>query len=167
MDGPKPAGMIGSVAVGRPVGGSITVFVAGEQDQSNVAALRSALTLAAALADHVVVDLAAATFVSAALVGAVSWAEVSLRGRGGRLTVRSLSPMARRVFELSSLDGLIAELRIEPGRPCARRPGAERWRGTATACGAPPGSLRAGRVASFGPDGRSAVALCRPDASTS
>lgn len=122
---------IGSVRVGRLDRNSVTVFVSGEQDQSNVASLHSALTLASAMADRVVVDLAAATFVSAALVGAVASAEASLHRRGAGLTVCSPSPMARRVFEMTSLEGLIDERCLTPS------PAAAAWRPAAARSCAP------------------------------
>lgn len=99
---------IGTVHVGRLCEGTVVVQVCGEQDQSNVPELRGALALAADDdPDTLVVDLASATFISAALIGAVAVASDGLQRRGARLRVRSPSCVARRVLHLCGLDALV------------------------------------------------------------
>ncbi|MGE0727329.1 MAG: STAS domain-containing protein [Acidimicrobiia bacterium] len=116
---------IGSAAVREPCDGTAVVAVAGEQDQSNVDELLTALLTAAAAADVVVVDLGDATFVSAAFIGAVAVAAVGQERRGGHLWVRGASPFVRRVFGLCSLEGLLGSptpaAPADPLRPGGRR----------------------------------------------
>lgn len=96
---------IGSIAVRRTGQRAAVVTVAGEQDQSNVADVLSAL-LGAAASEDVVVDLSATTFISAAFIGAIAMAAAGQQRRGGRLRVQGASPFVRRVFSLCDLDGL-------------------------------------------------------------
>lgn len=109
---------IGAVHVGRLLEGTVVVHVYGEQDQSNSPELCGALALAAdGDPDTLVVDLASATFVSAALIGAVVLASDAQQRRGARLRVRSPSCVARRVLHLCGLDALV-EAPVAP-RPLA------------------------------------------------
>jgi len=77
------------------------LWLQGEQDASNAAAVAKALGRAIAINDNnVVVDVSEVEFMGAATVGVLSWASELLRDRSRSLVLRSPPRCVRRVVEL-------------------------------------------------------------------
>lgn len=90
--------------------GSVVVRVAGELDTYTAPMMHERL---ADVIDgqgnlDIVVDLEGVTFMDSAGVSTVLRAHQRLRIRGGRLSVARPSPAARKVMEITGLDGLLS-----------------------------------------------------------
>ncbi len=99
--------------------GSVEVAVSGELDAYTAPQLQEELArLCGSERRRVVVDLSSTTFIDAAGVAALVATRVQCQHGGGWLQVRSPSPFASRVLEMTGLTGLLAP---EPGstRPAA------------------------------------------------
>ena len=90
------------------VGGCAVVRAGGEIDASTVPALDGAITEAASLASHVVVDLAQVTFVDSSGLGALIVARQSARERGGSISLVAPPPAVRRLLGSTHLNDVFA-----------------------------------------------------------
>lgn len=100
--------------------GSVEVAVSGEFDAYTAPRLQEELArLCGAEHRRVVVDLSSTTFIDAAGVAALVAARTHCHKGGGWLHVRSPSPFASRVLEMTGLTGLLA-----PDPAAARPPAA-------------------------------------------
>lgn len=85
------------------VGGSAVVRTGGELDARTVHGFDEAVTEAASLAAHVVVDLAQVTFVDSSGLGALIVARKAARDRGGSISLVSPPPVVRRLLGSTQL----------------------------------------------------------------
>lgn len=90
------------------MGGCAVVHIGGEIDASTVPALDRALTEAAGLASHVVIDLAQVTFVDSSGLGALIVARQSAREHDGSLSLVSPPPAVRRLLGSTHLNDVFA-----------------------------------------------------------
>ena len=88
------------------VPGGVSVRVVGEMDIATapqlVAAMRS---LSRWDTQHVWLDLTGLTFIDASGLGALVQARMLVEGRGGRLTLRGVPPLVRRLLTITNLSG--------------------------------------------------------------
>lgn len=86
------------------MGGCGVVRAGGEVDASTVQALDGAVTEAASVNSHVVIDLSEVTFVDSSGLGALIVARKSARARGGSMSLVSPPPAVRRLLGSTHLD---------------------------------------------------------------
>jgi anti-sigma B factor antagonist len=90
------------------VDGCALVLAGGEIDGRTVHAFHEAVTEAAGLASHVVIDLDAVTFVDSSGLGALIAARKSARERGGSISLVSPPPVVRRLLGSTQLHDVFA-----------------------------------------------------------
>ena len=88
--------------------GHAVVEVLGELDVAAAASFRRAVGDLMGGGDrHLVVDLAATSFVDSSGLGALLWAEHRLQAIGGEIDIVNLSPAVARIFEMAGLQTLL------------------------------------------------------------
>ena len=90
------------------MGDSAVVHVGGELDARTVHGFDEAVTEAASLASHVVIDLAQVTFVDSSGLGALIVARKAARERGGSISLVSPPPVVRRLLGSTQLHDVFA-----------------------------------------------------------
>ena len=90
------------------IDGCAVVHVGGEIDASTVHALDGAITEAAGLASHVVIDLAQVTFVDSSGLGALIVARQNQREHDGLISLVSPPPAVRRLLGSTHLNDVFA-----------------------------------------------------------
>jgi anti-sigma B factor antagonist len=90
------------------VGGSAVVRAGGELDSRTVHGFDEAVTEAASLATHVVIDLSQVTFVDSSGLGALIVARKAARERGGSVSLVSPPAVVRRLLGSTQLHDVFA-----------------------------------------------------------
>ena len=85
------------------MGGSAVVHAAGEIDAGTVHGFDEAVTEAASLASHLVIDLAQVTFVDSSGLGGLIVARRSARNRGGSVSLVAAPPSVHRLLGSTQL----------------------------------------------------------------
>ena len=90
------------------MGGTAVVHAGGELDTRTVHGFDEAVTEAASLSAHVVIDLSQVTFVDSSGLGALIVARKAARERGGSMSLVSPPPVVRRLLGSTQLHDVFA-----------------------------------------------------------
>ena len=87
--------------------GRIAFRLSGEIDESNADAIPHAVLAAGIEGGHVVIDLADVTFMDSSGLSAILRCRAGLQHKGVAVEVRNANGQVRRLFEITSLTGLL------------------------------------------------------------